>query len=407
MDARTLLVALVCLAAGTGLGWFLGQGAGGDATPVTDIDVPPSDADEPADDAPALDSASAVGAALRKDLDEARSTIGDLTKERDGLREELEKLRADAEAGRLAGGETETSTLRYGGGRFQKTLEAIDWEEAGQALSRMSPLLGEVISAQLEGKPMPPSVGDIQKYNGALVKMALKAEQDGVPGSGTNGSFTHVAIVANLVYATLKHADLPLSESQEAKLATLADELIAEDEKRLKSYGDSTLALRKILEETAIKDRFYAGVDAMLTEEQRNALHPESIRGRTSYDLFSSGLVWAQRVAPQRFRDKEQLTQALVGQVMMRYAVAEERRAVVEETVAEWVAALPASLVDEAPDAMEAKTGAFRVSRVRDAAAAQLQGFERLLQRLPADDPAAAKIRAEARVAMPLLTKPE
>lgn len=403
MDTRTLLIALVCLGLGAGLGWFL-RGGGAEPTALDlEADEPASRTPPPGDD-PALDSATAVAATLRSDLDAAQSTIGDLTKERDALREQVEKLKADAEAGRLAGGATETTGVRYRGGRYADVLEGVDWEEAGQALSRMAPLLGEFVTSRLEGKPPPPSVGDIQKYNGALVKMALKAEQDGIPGSGANGSFTHVAIVANLVYATLKHAGLPLSEAQEAQLTALADELLAEDEKRIASYGDETLAVQKLIDETALKDRFYAGVDALVTDEQREALHPEALRGRTSFDLFSSGLVWAQHVAPQRFADKAQLPGMLVAEILSRYGIGADRKPMVEEVVAEWAAALPATLVDELPDDLESKTGAIRVSRVRAAALAQVRAFERLIQRLPADDPASAQLRAETMVAVPFRT---
>lgn len=407
MDTRTLVVALACLVAGAGLGWLLGSPS---ADGPRSIDADPDDAtpaEAPEQTAVELDSHGAVVASLRKQVDDARSTIGDLTAERDALREQVDRLKADADAGRLAGGDTEArTTTRFAGGRFAETLDAIDWQEAGQALSRMAPLLSEFVTSRMEGKPPPPSVGDIQKYNGALVKMALKAQQDGVPGSGANGAFTHVAIVANLVHATLAQAGLPLDAAQEERLAALADRLLEEDEKRLAGQHEQTLTITKLLDETRIKDRFYAGVDALVTDEQREALHPAALRGRTSYDLFSSGLVWAQHVAPQPFREKAQLEQALVQQVMLRYGVAADQRAVVEEVVAAWVADLPASLVAEPPDGLETQVNAHRVTRVRAAAVAQQRGFERLLQRLAADDPAVAKIRAEARVAVPMLQVP-
>ena len=403
MDTRTLIVALLCLAVGAGLGWFLAGGGAEHGTDAGHLHTPEDPAAGGAED-PVLDSATAVEANRAKALDDAEETIRSLSAQLEEARAQVERLTADAEAGRLAGGKTEAAETRYRGGRFEKTLQAVDWEEAGQALSRMTPLMGEVLTSRLEGKQLPPSVGDIQKYNGALVKIALKAQQEGIPGSGANGSFTHVAVVANLVHATLKHAGLPLSAAQEEKLAALADELLAEDEKRLASYGDDTLAVSKLIDETSIKDRFYAGVDALVSDEQREALHPESLRGRCSYDLFSSGLVWAQHVAPQRFADKEQLAAMLVAQVVQRYGLGGDRKPVVEEVVAAWVAALPRELVEQVPDDLEAKTGALRVSRVEAAARAQQRAFERLLQRLPADDPAAPKLRAEAMVAVPLHT---
>ncbi|MDF1702000.1 MAG: hypothetical protein P1V36_12655 [Planctomycetota bacterium] len=402
MDSRTLLTALVCLAAGLGIGLLMAPAPdvpAGDPV-VSDGAGTPAAAPQAG---PALDSVETALAARQAELEQEGARRMQAEAELQRLRAEVAQLKADAEAGRLAGGAERSTTVRYGaGGRFQKSLAAMDWEEAGQALSRMTPLMGELVTSRLEGKPPPPSVGDIQKYNGALVKLALRAQQDGIPGSGANGSFTHVAVVANLVHATLKQAGLPLDAAQEERLGRLADELLSEDARRIASYGDETLVLRKLLEETTLKDRFYAGVDALVSDEQREALHPEALRGRASFDLFSSGLVWAQHLAPQRFTDKSKLNEMLVGQLLGRYGIGAEQRPLVEEVVGEWIAALPASMLDKTVDTLVLTAGAVETARIRTSATVQLAAMERLLQRLPADDAAVAKIRAEDKVAVPL-----
>ncbi len=403
MEPRLILVAVLAALVGAGGGWWLGQSQSPAPSLEAALDEVPTDADGGAARAvegPALDSSGvalkASQAELEVELERRIAAEGTVAE----LRKALAVLQEDAAKGRLAGGKERTVGVRYANERFRKALEAVDWEEAGEALSRMVPLMGEYIQSQLDGKPPPPSVGDIQKYNGALVKLALTAQQQGMPGSGTNGAFTHISMTANLVLSTLAQAELPLDAAQEKRLVELADTLLEEDARRLAGYGDESFGLQKVLEETALKSRFYAGVDALATDEQRKALHPDAVRGRVQLDLFSSGLVWAGHLAPQRYRKPEELKARLIQQVLMRYGVEAEHKPIVEEAASEWLAAFPSGYLTEAPDTLSAK-GHIMVARVRTAAEVQLAFFRRLVERLPADAPAAAKIRAEDSVAVP------
>jgi len=244
-------------------------------------------------------------------------------------------------------------------------------------------------------------VGQIQRYNGPLVTAALQAQQSGVPGTGVNGSFTHVSMLANMLYATLLKAGKPLDEKQEVVLRELADDLIKEDERRLAGYADDVFALRKLIDETALKDRFYAAVDRMVTDDQREILHPATLRGRVSFDLFSSGLIWATVLAPQRFSTSEDLQQRVVSIVMQRAQIAPEQKALVEDLVGTWAAGFPRGYLAEKSDALAAG-GRLRVERVRTAAQHELELLRALVQRLPADAPAAARLRQVQVVLVPL-----
>ena len=399
MDLRSAwLPALVGLVVGLAVGWFVAPRQA------------PTESTLEADDAGAGDAAGQphLGTDNAR-LAAASRELAAETERREAAEQALAEVReqlaerAEGAAPGAAGTTPGKAGVRYRYDAFDATLSQIDWQGAGEAISKMSPLLAELASTMMEGKPMPPSVGDIQKYNGPLVKLALTAQQQGMPGTGTNGAFTHPSILANLVYSTLREAGLPLSPGQEARLAEIADDAVRDDARRLAGYGPETLELQKVWDETQLKDRFYDGVDRLVTDEQREVLHPVALRGRLSFDLFSSGLVWMGLCAARRFTQPEQLQLGIVDYAMNRFELPVELKPILEDVVAEWVAGFPAGYLDEPADALELG-GRLRISRVRIAAERQLGMMRRLLDRLPAGSPAAAKIRSEPTVAVPVRT---
>lgn len=405
MEGRTVFAALLSLVVGAGVGWMLKPTDGSDSSSSPRALTSEEAAAQPTAPQPELGSDVTV---LRAELDTARRALDAEKERRKGAEEENATLRTQVAALREAATKgiapdapAVSKGVRYGYDRYKKTLEAIDWDVAGDAITHITPILEALVNARAAGKPLPPSIGNLQRYNGPLVTAALTASQNGVPGTGVNGAFTHPAMLANMVYATLLKAGTPLSEAQEKKLKALADDFVREDEQRMGSYDESALGLQKLLDETALKDRLFAAIDALLTDAQRSVLHPEVVRGRTSADLFSSGVIWGTVIRPARFTSAEQLSGVLTRQIVARYQVPEDQRSTVEDLAGEWLKSFPSSYLDAPADALTS-AGHYEIGRVRTAAERQLVFFQRLLDRLPADWAGAEQFRQETFVLLPL-----
>ncbi len=402
MNARIAITALVCAVLGAAAGWYLKP-----TEPDRQADALPAErAASPAPaSAPELGSGITVlkaeldGARKEREVELARRMEAEQAVAR--LQKEVQALRSAAAKGTAPDAPQVAAGARFEFQKYKQALEAVDWDVAGDALAHMSPLLGAYATSLIEGKPPPPSVGQIQRYNGPLVTAALQAQQTGIPGTGTNGAFTHISMLANMVYVTLVKSGKPLTESQEKQLRALADELLQEDERRLAGYGEGSFALEKIMGETAIKDRFYGAIDKMVSDEQRELLHPANLRGRLSFDLFSSGLVWATVLKPMRYAKAEELSGHVPPQFIARFAVRAEHKSIVEDAIAEWLKSFPAGYLDEKSDVLAAN-GAVKIERVRIAAERQLAMFKTIVSRLPADAPEAVRLRTESAVFVPM-----
>jgi len=291
---------------------------------------------------------------------------------------------------------------RFVYGPLEDALRAMDWETIGESLHAMPPLLDQLADALLNGKEMPASVGEIQRWNGPLVTQALTAQRAGVPGTSVNGAFTHPALVANMIYAALQKSPLPLSEEQVQTLDTLGRRFADEDARRLAAYPAGTLELRKVIDECDLKDRFFAEVDGILTGAQRDLLRPAGARGYMGMDLFSSGLVWATLARPRPFPDLPQLESMVASEIRRKYGVAETSLPVVQELVRSAVQALG----EEYLAVTTAQSGGMRmipIARVRPAAKVALALREALLQRIPLDDAHRTIVMADTEVVVPYL----
>ncbi len=404
MDSRLVAVTVLALVVGAASGWFLKPAGEPAPDPVQDASDDPAPAPQPDTPSPELGNEVTV---LKAELEQVRKDLRDETARREGAEIEISKLRlkndelrAAAERGTTPDTPTVAKGVRYPYDKYKKPLESIDWDVAGDAIGHIAPLLEELVKARAEGKPIPPSVGNIQRYNGPLVTAALTAQQGGLSGTGANGAFTHPVMLANMIYAALFKSEHPLSKAQEEQLQKLADDYIQKEERRVAGYGEDTLALRKLLDETTLKDRFFAAVDGMLSEQQRTILHPEVVRGRTSADLFSSAVIWGTVAGPQRFSTTEQLIAQLVQQVVARFQVPAEQRSVVDDLAQEWAKGFPPGLLDKPADTLTLQ-GHMPVERVRIAAERQLAMFKALLDRMPDDWAGATRVRTETFVGVP------
>jgi hypothetical protein len=223
-----------------------------------------------------------------------------------------------------------------------EALRAVDWKSVGQSMHNLQPIIGKLVEALKAGKSPQTvdGIGDIQRWNGPLVSEGVRAKKLGISGYHVNGAFTHPAITVNAVYVTLREAGQPLTESQEEALRALGDRFIAAETRRVAAYTDQTMEAQKVLDECTLKEELYSEVDKMLSEPQREALHPKAIRGTAGADLFSSGLVWMQVARPLSFTSRENLVTQLESKLLGGMGIPTENREAAKSIVAEWVAGL-------------------------------------------------------------------
>jgi len=321
--------------------------------------------------------------------------------------QELEgKLRAataKAEVGG-AGGPEEAATDASKGPRFlfpeyEKVLAEIDWNEVGTSTAKLAPLLAQLLdSLEKTGKVPPEMVGEIQKWNAQLVAVALKVEAAGVPGTGINGSFTHPAVDVNVIQAMLHASGNPLSADQEAQLGEVGHRYSAEEADRIASYPEGTLALRKLADEAAAKDRFYAEVDGLLSAGQRDLLHPESVRGLTQLDLFSSGIMTYMEVRPLDMKDREAAVKQVTDKHLEKLGLDVATRPVVEQLVRRWADRVAEAGLDGPRERAVGMPLLTSSERVRKAAQLQLELWDELQRRVALTDEQKKKLAAETNI---------
>ncbi|MGH7162598.1 MAG: hypothetical protein ACREID_03865, partial [Planctomycetota bacterium] len=286
----------------------------------------------------------------------------------------------------------------------EKALDAIDWSVTGEAIAKITPLLHEMAASIAEGRPLPPSVGEIQRWNGPLVTQALTLSNSGVEGTGVNGAFTHPSVLVNSIHATLLKAGRPLDPAQEEALGAVGLRFLEEDRDRLAAYGDATFALKKLIDETTLKDRFFVEVDALLREEQREALHPASMRGRLQTDLFSSGIVWLQFAGPTPAPDRATFAARCASKLAEHLELDVAARNALEPVAAAWAGAFPDAYWNVAGDPLSL-SGMMTVERVEAAARQTLALFESLPSRLALTSGQAEALRDLLRVPVPYLER--
>ncbi|MHC5009966.1 MAG: hypothetical protein ACYTG6_03330 [Planctomycetota bacterium] len=352
--------------------------------------------------APQLEPAPVIGAeergrriAAEREVVRLTEVIRELRSAHEACEADAEPSDSDPEVGRTAGGPRFT----YGG--LEAALASVDWREAGDALAQMTPILAEVVEALAAGEPVPPSVGEVARLNGSLVTLALTLDQQDVPGTGVNGTFTHPSVQVNLVYETLRAAGLPLDPVQLDRLRDVGDRFVADDARRLQGYAETTSALRKVIDEAGLKDRFFAEVDAILNAEQRESLHPAALRGRLRTDLFSSGIFWMQFARPVDYDDREDLATSLLRAASEGDLLADVREDLVEDRVRDWAQGFSNAYLTYEPDPL-ARQGMLPIARVREAAAHQLGIQQALLDALPEGSAPARRIRQNLRVLVPV-----
>jgi hypothetical protein len=403
MQRISIVVALLALAVGFGAGWLLRSETRGApaAAPLADEAAPDGEAGaatlgDPEAHARRLEArlaaAEARGQTLAADLEQSRQRTA-------ALEEQL------AAAGVVSAGKKGPT---HGFAAFDEALNAVNWPEVGDALAHLGPLLGELGDDMAQGKEVTAKFGEIQRWNGPLLTAALELNKRGLPGTSVNGSFTHPSSLVNMVAAALTAGGRPLDEAQSEQLGRIGLAFVAEDERRLAAYPADALAVQKLLDEARLKERFFAEVDRLLTPEQVELLHPPAVRGRSGLDLFSSGLVVYAVSRTVKFRTREDLAQALVAVAQRHFDLTDDALPLWQEAAVRWAQGFPEAWLFEPPDGLVrgGNLGPIQLGiptpRLLVALEHACGFFRQVVERLPADDPLAARIRAEPTFPYPM-----
>ena len=399
--------AAVCV----GAAFFVGRETAPPAPPavVTAPDTEPADPDAGPQLA-ARDLSEKVAAQER--------ALNELRAEYDALRTEHAALERQVAESRPAGGAPSAEGAaggpaeRFAADRYKKAVSGIQWEEAGEAASKMLPLLSDLVLAMSKGKKVPDDIGiQIFQQNQKLQRVAVAAVSSELPGTGGNGAFTHPAVTLNLIVSTLAQAGAPLDERQIEKLYEIGDRFLAEDERRRTGYSEDTLQTQKTLEECDLKDRMYAEVDNLLTEQQRTLLHPEPVRGRLGVDIFSSGVIYYTLGKPVDFSTREDLAEGLVSKYLAKAHLSETEVAALRIAAKEWAdgfseATLRAGgeklIRDSRAQSGGMLAGWMKTTTAREAAVRQLELNRVLYDLVQGDAEKMAAVRGDATIYIPL-----
>jgi hypothetical protein len=397
-----VLVIVVCCGAAFAAGWLVRAPGSGERVDAERSDGT-SEGMETSDPAK-LDSTATRLVVAQKDLAEEKARHAETARE-------LTELRARVEQGVLAEGaegDAASKGPRYTFEKVGTVLAAADWKATGESIVKMGPLLVEFAESLSSGQGLPSSIGELQRWNAPLLGLALEAQKGGVPGTGIPGTFGHPALAVNMVHAAMEQAGKPLSKAQAERLGELGRAFVEEDERRLAGYDDTAFQVQKTIDEAALKDRLYAAIDELLTEEQREVLHPAAVRERNGLDIFSSAVLWNAICAPLKFRTTTDLVQTLVTVANQRTKFPAELQPALEDAAEAWTRAFTAEYLDEEPDALFREglalggTTGMPAERARVASRHAAAFYRALVERLPVDSPAAVSLRTGALIPVPV-----
>lgn len=357
--SATAVVGIVALAAGGAIVWLAGSGDR-DAlaklradldTAKADVASSKSDAEKARADAKRKDEKIAEleskrTAAVQAEAD-AQARAAKAASELADVREEIAKLRPAATAAPKPKG----PAIEFP--QFAEALDNVDWKSVALHTTAIVGPIREIADAITSGKPVPlGAAGEAQKHNGPLIQ-AVAALRDKLSGYGPNGAYTHPAFMVNALVAALEQIGKPASPAQRTSLEDLGRRFTDEEAKRVASYDESTFQMRKLVEEGALKSRFFDEVRAVLTADQLDSISPVAVRDRSSADLWSEGLLWATVTRPVKIDRGTAFTDTVSRISASVLKLDDGQRSKAAAVVADWTSRLPESLAGRKPDALE------------------------------------------------------
>ncbi len=389
---RPLTWSGLSLLAGLLAGWAVGRsetaanrgdpGGQGSQPPV--VAAPP-----PAHDTPRLEAPEGARreAALQAEVAALRGALEAAERERDALR-------AAATPSKAPSG---PASLRFGLTGPTPAFDAADWPTLGENARRLAPLMRQMMEGIAKGEPDTPLIQQAGELNMPLAQLTMAAAKE-LGGTGPNGAFTHPAVLANLMRATLAAMGQPLSEEQEHALSTLGEAWVAEHARMQVDVAPGAPALAALIAEVEAKARFMTAAKRVLTPTQRTALFQPDTEGRAGLDLFSPGLLYTQRI-PAAGIDAEASARLALRFLLAPLGLSQDEQAAYTALGARWVEDVPWQGRGIAP--LSPDTLVPTLDDLQGFARAQLATLQRILdQGLPTPDQA-TRLRASLVVVMP------
>ncbi len=297
-----------------------------------------------------------------------------LAKENERLLQEVESLRERMETDQ-APPKRSPGIYRFGLGEDTPAFDKADWKNLSKHMMALSEALPGFLEARLKGEqPSEEDIKMVTKNNAPLAQFAMSVQEE-VEGANANGSFTHPAVMANLIRMALVDTELPLTENQEISLRALGEAWSAEWERTKQGFTENTLPLRKTVEEVDAKLRFLYGAKNILTPAQKDLLFDPETEGRRQIDLLSPALVYI-FWQPVGARTRQALEENLLKTLFQTAGLSGADRSASAWVVSRWVDEIPFCLEAVADHSLDFICP--RVDQIQAGARAQLRAMERI-----------------------------
>jgi hypothetical protein len=173
-----------------------------------------------------------------------------------------------------------------------ESIAALDWDDLGNKLAELVPLLADVANLASRGGVIDERMGVRASSLRIAVDDALAELDRDLPSAFPTDVLAHPVVAANAIAATLHARGMGLSSEQ---LASLRERAVkADSAETAAALGESEHAWRLTRAASIFERRraYYAEFEELLTERQRRGLHSELSRGRVGLDVFCAAVVW-------------------------------------------------------------------------------------------------------------------
>lgn len=341
-------------------------------------------------------------------LRQLEGELGDVRAENDRLRASAARVAAEEQAQKplepapvkagATADEPQAPGIAFFG--YDDVLAKIDWAVTGKAMKEMTALTVRLVEEMEKTGEMPLDIlADIQKLNADLIRQAQILTEGDVPGSTINSKFTHPAVAANQIDATLKAANVPLTDAQRDSLRALAARYAAQDEQRRTGEHAEMSALEKACAELSLRADFYAESERLLGRDQLGVLWNDKTRGKLTMDIFGAGLGWAERIDPTPAADPGALANQMGDKLRRSLDCTDAQMQLLRPLLDAHASSLPGELWGEGKGMMAAFS--MRSASIGELARRQVELVRQILQRVDLTPEQRQKLLRMGRVAVP------
>ncbi|MEM7199809.1 MAG: hypothetical protein AAF628_06055 [Planctomycetota bacterium] len=334
---------------------------------------------------------SAELAALERDLAEAHETIQGLQarEPRQAVASEAmprsEPL-ADAAlaAAAAAPGESESALIEVAP-EFAAALGGVDFRALGEHTVALQEALLLHAEHLARGEEIPLSLeGRIRALNGQMAVAIGDVDFDAIPGSSGAAKLLHPASAVNVLKTMLDVSERPLDEAQRRELRDVGLRFSAEDTRRRQSYGDDVAAIVRYQDELALRERFIAATDALLTSDQQAALRAGAHADRTDSQIWSAASSWRKWARVAAAPDRQALGRQVTEQLGSSLGLDEQGQFALSGAVRRWAEAYPDAWWDKPMSGFD-RNNRYETARVRDAVQRQIELVRDIVRTVPMD----------------------